>query len=172
MCASDSILCDNDNSLVCSWLLYSKFGPLGKTPSKFRTCEQFLCIFIPNTPSIWEIPKSGCKGKNMIWSCDGIQICTIDLVFNLLIGRHLILFPQKLLHHNWTGLTNFSVMPPRACTKNFKFDLTGNSPLGRYLGPDKLGCHHFFTQKWPRSLTHQQSVRVGKGLFQWNTPLT
>ena len=46
--ASDNISRDNEGSRACRWFLYSNFSPLGKTPSIFCTCEQFLYIFIPN----------------------------------------------------------------------------------------------------------------------------
>ena len=41
------------------------------------------------------------------WSNDGIQIFSINLVFNLLIGQHLIYIFFLEIHQNWTGTTNF-----------------------------------------------------------------
>ena len=38
------------NTFASPWLLYSKFGRLRKTPSKFNPCEQYLNTFTPNKP--------------------------------------------------------------------------------------------------------------------------
>ena len=74
MC-SENVSCDNDNPVACSWLLYSKFRPLGKRASKSRPCEQFLCTFIQNKTKSWEIPISGHNPQVTQWRGCYDDIC-------------------------------------------------------------------------------------------------
>ena len=59
-CASDHISHNNENPLARCCLLYSNFGPLGKTPSIFVMCDQFLYIFLPNNFEP--------LGKTLLWT--------------------------------------------------------------------------------------------------------
>ena len=96
-CASNTISRDNENPLACCCLLYSNFELLGRTPSKFWPSEQFTYTFIPNNfePLRRHIFLDVKVNTLQFWSRDGIQIFTSDLVIDLLIDRHLILFlPQ------------------------------------------------------------------------------
>ena len=96
-CASNSISHDNENPLACCCYLYSNFKLLGRTPSKFRPSEHFFYTFIPNNfePVRKHIFLDVKVNTLHFWSRDGIQIFTGDLVLDLLIGRHLILFLSK-----------------------------------------------------------------------------
>ena len=93
---------DNGVSLNCCRLLYSNLELLGRTPLKFRPSEKFSYTFILNNfkplrKQIFLELKVNSKHP-VIWSRDGIQVFTIDLVLDLLIGRHLILFLPKNLY--------------------------------------------------------------------------
>ena len=95
-CAS-SISRDNEQPLACCCYLYSNFELLGRTPSKFRSSEQFSYTFIPNNfePLRKHIFLDVKVNTLQFWSRDGIQIFSSDIVLDLLIGRHLILFLPK-----------------------------------------------------------------------------
>ena len=97
-CASNSISRDNEQPLACCCNLYSNFKLLGRTPSKFRPYEHFFYTFIPNNfePLRKHIFLDVKVNTLQFWSHDGIQIFTTsDIVLDLLIGRHLILFLPK-----------------------------------------------------------------------------
>ena len=93
-CASNSISCDNETLLfVAIYTPISSFweGPLQNSVP--------LSIFSTHLNDFEPLRKHiflGVKVNTLqFWSRDGIQIFTGDLVLDLLIGRHLILFSSK-----------------------------------------------------------------------------
>ena len=73
---------------------------MGRIPSKFRPTELFSYTFIPN--NLEALRKNICLDVRVntlqFWSCDGIQIFTVDLVSDLLIGRHMIIFFAEIAY--------------------------------------------------------------------------
>ena len=70
-----------------------KFRASGKDPSKFRPSEQFFYTFIPN--NFEPLRKHIFMDVKVNTLYSGIQILTSDIILDLLIGRHLILFLPK-----------------------------------------------------------------------------
>ena len=62
-CPSDNISRDNEDSLTSCYLLYSIFGPLGKTASIFCMCKQCLYQIIL---ILWRRNYSGHDGKHTV----------------------------------------------------------------------------------------------------------
>ena len=96
-CAFNNISCDNETFLLVA-AFYTPVSTFGKDPFKIRPSEQFFYTFIQNKfePLRKHIFLDVKVNTLYFWSRDGIQIFTIDLVLDLLIGQHLILFlPQN-----------------------------------------------------------------------------